>query len=119
MQFNLRSTFAVSVCGLLLVLAAPSGTVTRAETKEVAATEVLTVGVLSDAVPDSHADTDSHLVDLDLMAAQTEENRDAQFTWERDRDGIDVNFSRTDCRCGGRCHAVTKDFESHGLTSRL
>jgi putative intracellular protease/amidase len=94
MQFNLRSTVVLSVCGLLLVLAAPSGALARAVTKKVVATEVLTVGVLSGAVPDSHADTDSHLVGLDLMAAQAKENRDAQFTWERDRDGIGVMKQR-------------------------
>lgn len=41
---------------------------------------------LSVAVPDSYADTDPHLVGLDLIEAQTEENRAVQFTWEHDRD---------------------------------
>ncbi len=90
MQFNLRSTVAVSVCGLLLVLAAPSRALARAVTKQVAATEVLTVGALSDAAPDSYADADSHLVSLDLIEAQIEENRSAQFAWERDLDSADV-----------------------------
>ncbi|MEL7356701.1 MAG: type 1 glutamine amidotransferase domain-containing protein [Cyanobacteria bacterium J06560_6] len=45
MQFNLRSTIALFVCGLLLVFAAPSGALARAATKPVATTEVLTIGV--------------------------------------------------------------------------
>jgi hypothetical protein len=124
----------------------------------------LTVGVLFDTIPDSDSDADSHLVRLDLIEAQTEENPGARFTWERDRDGTDVIellepkatlvpvtangelLSSSSIKLSGvfqgksmdklltiagtvaavlivaavaHCHSVTKDSESHGLTSRL
>jgi hypothetical protein len=90
MQFNLHSIVAFFFCSALLTLTTPSRTLARTVVGKVATTEALTVGVLFDMIPDSDSDADSHLVRLDLIEAQTEENRGARFTWERDRDGIDV-----------------------------
>jgi hypothetical protein len=90
MQFNLHSIVAFFFCSALLTLTTPSRTLTRTVVEKVATTEALTVGVLFDTIPDSDSDADSHLVRLDLIEAQAEENSGARFTWERNRDGADV-----------------------------
>ena len=90
MQFNLHSIVAFFFCSALLTLTTPSRTLARTVVEKVATTEALTVGVLLDTIPDSDSDADSHLVRLDLIEAQAEENPGARFTWERDRDGADV-----------------------------